>query len=329
LPPKSPRAVPIENTTFNPECTIMMGLSPGTVRRWVTAGLTLLVLACDDKEDASPIEPGPAPRARIDRFSDAAGNLFRRSAMPSLPAPDQPIDLDRPPFITRGLGPTGQRVRYYNFDVMPEAPAPIYVLFRQGETQPVAEQQNIVDAIPGEVDYSDFWQVVRVTVPANYVANTVRSLAQIVQAGYPMERTPTVVNCPIVPEGSTGREGGAADGLTRGWYKGQLVFYFNFGDAPNVTATGVVPTSPIFVTFNVNPDQPNGGPPSGFRTEPGTDQTHNVVATIPGQTGYSPLWLVIPYDNADFGDVRDRFSAQAAALFPVAGVVNCPVVFME
>jgi hypothetical protein len=308
----------------------MIGSSPGTLRRWVTvAALALVALACDDEDDGGPTDPGPAQQARIDRFSDAAGNLFRRSAMPSLPGPDQPIDLDRPPFITRGLGPAGQRVRYYNFDVMPASPAPIYALFRQGETQPVAGQQNIVDVIPGDAGYSDFWRVVRVTVPTNYVANTVRSLAQIVQAGYALETTSTLVNCPIVPAGSTGREGGAAAGLTRGWYKGQLVFYFNFGDALNVTTTGAVPTSPIFVTFNVNPDQPNGGASSGFRTEPGTDQTHNVVATIPGQTGYSPLWVVIPYDNTDFADVRDRLTAQEARSFPVAGLVNCPVVFVE
>lgn len=308
----------------------MIGRSPGTLRRWVTvAGLALLALACDDEDDTGPTDPGPAPQARIDRFSDAAGNLFRRSEMPSLPGPDQPIDLDRAPFITRGLGPAGQRVRYYNFDVMPASPVPIYVLVRQGETQPVAGQQNIVDVIPGDVGYSDFWRVVRVTVPTNYVANTVRSLAQIVQAGYALETTPTLVNCPIVPAGSTGREGAAAAGLTRGWYKGQVVFYFDFGDALNVTATGAVPTSPIFVTFNVNPDQPNGGAASGFRTEPGTDQTHNVVATIPGEAGYSPLWVVIPYDNAEFADVRDRLTAQEARFFPVAGLVNCPVVFVE
>src|SRR5687768_17678298 len=124
----------------------MIGRSSGTLRRWVTvAGLALLALACDDEDDTGPTDPGPAPQARIDRFSDAAGNLFRRSEMPSLPGPDQPIDLDRPPFITRGLGPDGQRVRYYNFDVMPASPVPIYVLFRQGETQPVVGQQNIVD----------------------------------------------------------------------------------------------------------------------------------------------------------------------------------------
>src|SRR5688500_3875496 len=116
----------------------MLGSSSRSARRWVTvAGLTLLTLACSDDDIAGPGDPDRAPRAHVDRFSDLAGTLFRRSAMPSLPGRDEPIDLDQPPFVTHGLGPSGQRVRYYNFDVMPESPAPIYVLFRQGETQPV------------------------------------------------------------------------------------------------------------------------------------------------------------------------------------------------
>lgn len=301
------------------------------MRHWVTvAGLAALVLGCDDDLMARPVDPRPAPKASIDRFSDAAGRLFRRSANPALPGANQAINMDQAPFITHGLGPAGQRVRYYNFDVMPVNPAPIYVLFRDGETQPVAGQPNIVDVIPGDANYSDFWRVVRVTVPQNYVANTITSRAQIVAAGYAMQETTTLVNCPIVPEGSTASQGGGAEGLTRGWYKGQVVFYFNFGEAPlTSTAIGEVPTSPIFVTFNVNPDLPNGGPPSGFRTETGTVQTHNVVATLPGQSGYSPLWAVLPYDNAAFDVVNDLGSAAAARGFPMAAYVNCPIVLVQ
>jgi hypothetical protein len=88
-----------------------------------------------------------------------------------------------------------------------------------------------------------------------------------------------------------------------------------------------VPVSPIYVTFNVNPDQPNGGPASGFRSEPNSPQTHNVPATLPGDAGYSPLWLVIVYDNADWPAVHNLDSALKAKVL-AAGVatVNCPIV---
>ncbi|MGH7468290.1 MAG: hypothetical protein ACRENP_09915 [Longimicrobiales bacterium] len=297
----------------------------------VLAGLVVVIAACDDDGSGPgrPIDPATAPRASIDRFSDAAGMLYRRSATASLPGANRAINFDQAPFITQGLGPNGQPVRYYNFDVMTNAPAPIYVLFREGETQPVAGQLNIVDVIPGEAGYNDFWQVTRVSVPRNYVANTVTSRAQIMAQRYRMETTTTLVNCPIVPEGSTAREGGGAAGATQGWYKGQVVFYFNFGEAPLAATTGGrVPTSPIFVTFNINPDRPNGGPPSGFRTQGASTQTHNVIATLPGQPGYSPLWEVFAYDNAAFGMVLDLATAQAARNFGRAALVNCPVVFV-
>jgi hypothetical protein len=87
-----------------------------------------------------------------------------------------------------------------------------------------------------------------------------------------------------------------------------------------------MPTSPIHVTFNVNPSEDGGGPASGFMTEDGNDQTHNVVATVPGDEGYSPLWDVKIYDNADFDSVSDLSSALDAEQLAGGPDVNCPVV---
>jgi hypothetical protein len=276
---------------------------------------------------AMPKDPATSPRTPVDRFSDAAGMLMRRSAAPMLPGPDQPIDFDKAPFITRGLGPRGEKVRYYNFDVQPTVPAPIYVLFRPGDGTPVAGQLNVVDVVPGDPGYNDFWQVHKVTVPASYVANSVTSRAEIAAGGYQVQATQMLVNCPVVPDGSTAtlRIGGGAATLTTGWYKGKTVKYFSFEEKALTAAT--VPTSPIYVAFNTNPNQPGGGPGSGFRTESGSEQTHNVIATVPSDAGYSPLWSVNVYDNATFATVADLASALAAPQLG-AGVanVNCPVV---
>jgi hypothetical protein len=279
---------------------------------------------------SAPADPDAAAETMIDRFSDAAGTLFRRSGNAALPAAGEAIDFDQAPFITDGLGPTGQLISYYNFDVQSTTPAPIYVLFREGSDTPVPGQLNIVDVVPGEAGYNDMWQVVRVTVPRSYVANTVTSVQEITDAGYATEATSTLVNCPIVPDGSTAdvRLGGEDNGLVRGWYKGEVVYYFNFLEAGlETTEDGLVPLSPIFVTFNINPGEPGGGPPSGFMTEPGSDQTHNVAATVPGDAGYSPYWHVHIYDNADFDTVSDLESAMSATLLSDEGpTVNCPIV---
>ena len=303
--------------------------------------LSICIVACSDDDSSGGItaaggmavDPETAPEVAVDRFSAGAGMLFVRDASNGLPEENAPIDFDQPPFITQGLGPAGEMVEYYNFDVQPTEPAPIYVLFEEGASVPVQGQLNIIDVIPGSAGYSDFWHVRKVTVPTGYVANAITSVDEILEHDLPIEAMPTIVNCPVVPDGSTAdkRIGGGSPGLVRGWYQDQVVRYFSFEEAPlEVDSAGMVPLSPIYVSFNVNPNEPGGGPASGFVTETGTMQTHNVVATLPGDAGYSPLWGVNVYDNADFGGVSDLVSAQAANIL-ATGVAtpNCPIVSVQ
>jgi hypothetical protein len=224
---------------------------------------------------------------------------------------------------------TGKPVRYYNFDVQTTTPAPVYVLYREGEDKPVASQLEIIDTLPGEKGYNDFRQVWKVTVPRNYVANTIADAATLLGASYKMEKTNTLRNMPVVPDKSTAkaRLKGESVELQRAWYQGQVAKFFSFDEAP--LSGSNVPLSPIYVTFNVNPDQPNGGPGSGFKAEPNSEQTHNVPATLPGDPGYSPLWLVSVYDNADFSSVHDLTTAlKAKVLGAGVATVNCPIVFV-
>lgn len=302
--------------------------------------LTLPLAACTEDGDPidmlEPVDPDTATVVAIDRFSEAAATLMVRDAANGLPGPNEPVDFDQAPFITRGLSPQGEVVEYYNFDVQPTEAAPIFVLFREGEDAPVADQLNIVDVIPGDPGYNDFWHVHAVTVPADYVANTIVDVATLMDEGYAIERTDLIVNCPVVPDGSTAtlRHGGGSAELVRGWYRGEVVTYFEFGEAqlhvpPPADGHPEVPVSPIYVTFNLDPDpaDPASGPPSGFVTEADGVQTHNVVATVPADAGYSPLWLVSVYGNADFDAVSDLSSAQAAArLADGVATVNCPIV---
>jgi hypothetical protein len=279
----------------------------------------------------SPTNPEDAPRAAIDRFSEEAGTLLVRSADNDLPEPNEPIDFDQKPFFHQGLGPDGEVIQYYNFDVQPTEPAPIYALFRENG-DPVEGQLNIVDVVPGDDGYNDFWQVHRVTVPDSYEANAATSVADLTDAGYDIEATGTIKNCPVVPDGSTAekRNGDADPGLIDGWYDGEVVSYFLFEEAPLETSNGSVPRSPIYVTFNTNPGRDGGGPPSGFVTEADSVQNHNVVASLPGEESYSPLWLVTIYDNADFAEVSDLDSAMDAdVLASGAANVNCPIVSVE
>lgn len=323
----------------------------GTRRKFIQAacGITIFALAgctgngsdgdsmADDStnddsmaDGMEPIDPADASRAMIDRFSEEAGTLHVRGPDNDLPDPDEAIDFDQD-FLTQGFGPGGEVVQYYDFDVQPTEPAPIYAFFR-ANGDPVEGQLNVVGVVPGDEGYNDFWQVNKVTVPDEYEANTVTSASSLMEANYDVESTTVIKNCPVVPEGSTAskRHGDGNAELVVGWYDGQVVSYFLFEEAPLGASNGSVPLSPIYVTFNKNPGEEGGGPPSGFKTEADSEQTHNVIASLPGDAGYSPLWLVNIYDNADFESVSDLGSAtDASVLASGAANVNCPVVSAE
>jgi hypothetical protein len=219
----------------------------------------------------APAHPrGGVSPVSIDRFSTRAAHLLTGKGVA-----DQPIDLDRPPFVTQGLAPDGSVVRYYNFDVQSPTPA---VLHHDGS----------IDVIPGDPGYSDFFR---------------------------LEGTQQAIDCPVVPRGTTAREGNpVVHELT---YRGTKVICLQFGEPLTLDEHGQVPTSPIYVTF---------GKEGGFVREGDTPQTHNVVFSLPGDADYSPLWAVHIYDPRAFSLVHDESTALRARVVKDGPLVNCPVV---
>lgn len=275
-------------------------------------------------------DPDHAPIASVDRFSDQAGTLLRRSTDKRLPDPNAPIDFDAQPLNTLGLSPSGQPVLYYHLDVQSTTPAPVYVLYREGEGKPVEGQLDVIDTLPGDKGYNDFREVWKVWVPKDYLANTIMDAATLAQSGYRTEKTDKLINMPVVPDKSRARvrfKGGENE-LQRAWYRGRVAKYFIFDEAPLSVSGDQVPVSPIYDGFTINPGKPNGG--TVFHTEPGTNQTHNIVATIPGDKDYSPLWLRVVYDAAEWGAVTNLQSAQKAKVIPAETLmINCPIVSIE
>lgn len=287
----------------------------------------ILIGACK-KENTAPVgkDINQAAKVQVDRFSSAAGKLFVRSSTNGLPGANAPVQLDQAPFITTGLDAGGQPISYYNFDVQSVIPAPIYVFFRSRAAAPLAGQNNIIDVLPGEAGYNDFWLVHKVVVPEDYVPNSLTSAAEVLNAKYQIEITSTIVNCPVMPFGSTAnrsKDAGKNSVLTLGWYKGQAVAYFSFEEGPLSAVNGQVPVSPIYVQFNDN----EAGPASGFRSEAANPtQTHNILATKPGDAGYSPLWQVFVLDNRYFDQVINLATARQLPNTPAGATVNCPVI---
>lgn len=305
-----------------------------TGMRLIRVALALVLLAAcgDDATDAiEPLDPDTAPKAVVDRFSGEGAILLDRAELPALPAAGAPIDFDQAPFLVRGLGPGGERVTYYHFDAHQPTPINIYLLHHEGQAERVPDQLPIVDYIPGDHGYSDFWRMVRVDVPADYVANTATSGADINREGWPVTVTDAIVNCPVVPFGSTATRRGGSEGTTlfRGWYKGQVFYYFTFEEQPLRVVDSRVPTSDVYVTFNTNPGAAANGWSSGFMTETGSDRTHTVADALDAP-GYSSLRNVLVYDNAAFASVTDLTTAQAATRITTEPLLwNAPLVELE
>jgi hypothetical protein len=217
----------------------------------------------------------------------------------------------------------GRAVEYYDFGANTPlagdtgvASAPIFVFIHgmnaDGSPDFVEGQHNVVDVVPGEPGYSDLWLVTLVTVPEDYVPDSITSLQEIEDAGYETTATDIFVNCPIVPEGST-LEGGKQ--LVQGWHDGEEVYYPDFGANPPAVA-------PIWVLIHgMNAD----GTPDFVEGQ------HNIIDTMPGDTDYTAFWRVnlvtVPgdYEANSLRSAADVLSA-GYEINQTDMVVNCPVV---
>jgi hypothetical protein len=96
----------------------------------------------------------------------------------------------------------GQDVSYFDFGMNAIDTAPIYAFITgfdgDGNPQFVEGQNNVIGVIPGDDGYSAFWYVNLVTVPADYVANTITSVDQVLSAGYEIVTPGLLVNCPVL-----------------------------------------------------------------------------------------------------------------------------------
>jgi hypothetical protein len=295
----------------------------------ISAGL-LSLAGVPARAGLQPKDPDQAPIAKVDRFSDAAGTLLKRSADTRLPAANEPIDFDTAPLNTLGFSPSGKPALYYHLDVQSTTPAPVYILYREGENAPLQYQLNIIDTLPGEKGYDDFRQIWKVSVPKNYVANTITDAATLLQTGYKTEKTDTLLNMPVVPDKSRARTrfNGGSPELQRAWYQGKVAKFFLFDEAPLAVSGDKVPVSPIYDGFTINPGQAGGE--MEFCTDPNSTQTHNVVATVPGDKAYSPLWLRVVYDSAACASVHNLDTVLKAKVVPAKVLlINCPIVSID
>ncbi len=216
----------------------------------------------------------------------------------------------------------GEEVVYYDFGMNSPASngivatAPIYAFITgmdsDGNPVFVEGQHNIVDVVPGDAGYSDLWEVHLVTVDDSYKADSITSVSDVMSANFDTVVPGLLVNCPIVPAGSTFENG---EQLTQGWYKGDRVFYPDFGMNPPAAI-------PIWVfATGMNAD----GTPIFLEGQ------NNIIDQMPGEAGYSAFWnvqLVMADANYEPNSLKSAADVMSSGMdvMPTDLVVNCPVV---
>lgn len=158
-------------------------------------------------------------------------------------------DLDRPNPIPQVDGwDDGDTIQYWDFGQNPPIAIPILAFFQADNPDAmISGQNNIIDSIPGQPGYSDFWRVYKVLAPSDYTPNSIKSFEAAMDSGYTIEITDIVVNCPVVnPDNALE---GSSQGLVQGWYRGREVFYFDFGTRSLATGFSVI--APRFTHFSL------------------------------------------------------------------------------
>jgi hypothetical protein len=241
-----------------------------------------------------------------------------------IPAANEPIDADAD-WTVRGLGPGGEPIDYYSFDIVSDVPQRGF-FFVDADGNAVDGALPVFDGLPGDEGYSDFVRVTEVTVGRDFVANSLTSSDEVQDAIDAGELTAKVTdrleNWVIVPKGSSAERNfnGAPIGKEQALVDGAVAHAFTFEKNLQITSDGTVPTSGIVVIF-ANDESPA----EGFATDD-DGRTHNVLETIASDDAYSSLWFHQRGALAGFDNVTTWQSAldNVAGELPVS--VNCPVV---
>jgi hypothetical protein len=263
------------------------------------------------RPDRTPQPPSPddlgltASLIVVDRFSDAAGTLLRRSADATLPKPGEAFSLDDPRFTIALTGPGGVTGRCYDLDVRPAKPNRYYVFYDRLGNYRLA-QFPVIEKAPGDPGYSDLWDIWKVITPdsfreTNWVRDsaTVEKLLADPAGGFTAASTGVYLNAPIVPEGTTA--GSKAEGksgrATRlyAWFRGKRAPFLYFEGSLHLAADGRVPVSTLEL-------------PGGKARWPSDGPLR--ASSWPKGPGYSPLAKVV----------------DQAGRSVIEGTLNCPIV---
>jgi hypothetical protein len=216
----------------------------------------------------------------------------------------------------------GQQVYYYTFrngtPVLDEGKrVGVGVQYRliDEEDVPIPDQLDIITVNIGEEGYSDLREIIHVTVPDDYEANSVTSADELLEQDWPQTPTGETYNIPVARANSQ-LQGRDHDPISL-WLDGEELTAFNFGQNPDKSA-------PIYVLIEGFDDE--GG---SIRIDHGT-----LINRMHDDEGYSDFWQVhfvlVPADTprSAYRDADELFEA-GFEIIPTNRVINCPAIGLD
>ena len=181
----------------------------------------------------------------------------------------------------------------------------------EGSPTFIPGHRTLFDVAPGDEGYSDLWDVSFVIVPPGYDSQAIHSLAQLHASGLEIRHVGMLVNCPIVPEGSTIDDG---RNLRHAWVRGEPVDYFHFGVTSDV---------PMRVWVPIEGFDADGEPILVAGQYP-------IVEAVPGESGYSDfqrVYYVTVDDAYEANSLRSEgdIAASGYGVTPTRVLLNRPV----
>lgn len=222
-----------------------------------------------------------------------------------------------------------------------------------GELRVDQEQRPIIDSLPQQAGYSDFFELVAVTFPDDYSANEIKSRATLLRAGHPLQYSGRIVNCPVVgPDAKLEPPTGTPVGETRLvklWYRNQTVHCMLMDGGAHLLGDKGAPLFKAYGTPTVGEEKEFRVAASevyalSTRAFSGADRVSNIPVPnndifrhLPGSSSYSPLtqiWdVTVPVDYQiggltsyqDLFPVPDFTDPRIEERSPEA-FCNCPIV---
>lgn len=107
-----------------------------------------------------------------------------------------------PGFMTVPSWYKNQQIFYVDIGLFSFKAANFYIFVQENKQQlvPIADQNAILDSIPGVSGYSPVWRINWVVTPSDYKANSIRSVKQLFESGFLIKPTKQFINCPVLSE---------------------------------------------------------------------------------------------------------------------------------